>query len=140
MRDGADPDFYEVGRRILYVEVNFKRYGLYLVRWQLSTPILAGVLALLGSLGALVATIIANLVGGLIFFWVDRFIFTSETLAAQWEVRDDIRCVDCGRVARGYRLVRAKNYDRTSDPAPEFRCEACSKKKSDELKKRGIDH
>jgi hypothetical protein len=122
------------------VEINFKRYGLYLVRWQLSTPILAGVLALLGSLGALVATIIANLVGGLIFFWVDRFIFTSETLAAQWEVRDDIRCVDCGRVARGYRLVRAKNYDRTSDPAPEFRCEACSKKKSDELKKRGIDH
>jgi len=122
------------------VEINFKLYGLYLVRWQLSTPILAGVLALLGGLGALVATIIANLVGGLIFFWVDRFIFTSETLAAQWEVRDDIRCVDCGRVARGYRLVRAKNYDRTSDPAPEFRCEACSKKKSDELKKRGIDH
>jgi hypothetical protein len=122
------------------VEINFKLYGLYLVRWQLSTPILAGVLALLGSLGALAATIIANLVGGLIFFWVDRFIFTSETLAAQWEVRDDIRCVDCGRVARGYRLVRAKNYDRTSDPAPEFRCEACSKKKSDELKKRGIDH
>ncbi|HON40274.1 MAG TPA: hypothetical protein PK196_02225 [Methanoculleus sp.] len=122
------------------MEINFKLYGLYLVRWQLSTPILAGVLALLGSLGALAATIIANLVGGLIFFWVDRFIFTSETLAAQWEVRDDIRCVDCGRVARGYRLVRAKNYDRTSDPAPEFRCEACSKKKSDELKKRGIDH
>jgi len=122
------------------VEINFKLYGLYLIRWQLSTPILAGVLALLGSLGALAATIIANLVGGLIFFWVDRFIFTSETLAAQWEVRDDIRCVDCGRVARGYRLVRAKNYDRTSDPAPEFRCEACSKKKSDELKKRGIDH
>ncbi len=122
------------------MEINFKLYGLYLIRWQLSTPILAGVLALLGSLGALAATIIANLVGGLIFFWVDRFIFTSETLAAQWEVRDDIRCVDCGRVARGYRLVRAKNYDRTSDPAPEFRCEACSKKKSDELKKRGIDH
>ncbi len=122
------------------MEINFKLYGLYLVRWQLSTPILAGVLALLGSLGALAATIIANLVGGLIFFWVDRFIFTSETLAAQWEVRDDIRCVDCGRVARGYRLVRAKNYDRTSDSAPEFRCEACSKKKSDELKKRGIDH
>ncbi len=122
------------------MEINFKLYGLYLIRWQLSTPILAGVLALLGSLGALAATIIANLVGGLIFFWFDRFIFTSETLAEQWEVRDDIRCVDCGRVARGYRLVRAKNYDRTSDPAPEFRCEACSKKKSDELKKRGIDH
>ncbi|WP_214021656.1 hypothetical protein [Methanoculleus sp.] len=122
------------------MDVNFKRYGLYLVRWQLSTPILAGVLALLGGLGALAATIIANLVGGLIFFWVDRFIFTSETLAAQWEVKEEVRCVDCGTVARGYRLVRAKNYDRTNDPAPEFRCEACSRKKSEELKKRGVRH
>ncbi len=140
MRDGADPDFYEVARRILWVEVNFKRYGLYLVRWQLSTPILAGVLALLGGLGALTATIIANLIGGLIFFWVDRFIFTSETLAAQWEVREEVRCVDCGTIARGYRLVRAENYDKTNDPAPEFRCEACSKRKSEELKKRGVRH
>ncbi|WP_292518034.1 hypothetical protein [Methanoculleus sp.] len=122
------------------MEVNFKRYGLYLVRWQLSTPILAGVLALLGGLGALTATIIANLIGGLIFFWVDRFIFTSETLAAQWEVREEVRCVDCGTIARGYRLVRAENYDKTNDPAPEFRCEACSKRKSEELKKRGVRH
>ncbi|MDK2989526.1 MAG: hypothetical protein PWR16_1055 [Methanoculleus sp.] len=122
------------------MEVNFKRYGLYLVRWQLSTPILAGVLALLGGLGALAATIIANLIGGLIFFWVDRFIFTSETLAAQWEVKEEVRCVDCGTVARGYRLVRAQNYDRSEDPAPEFRCEACSRKKSEELKKRGVKH
>ncbi|HOD86021.1 MAG TPA: hypothetical protein PKK41_05365 [Methanoculleus sp.] len=122
------------------MEVNFKRYGLYLVRWQLSTPILAGVLALLGGLGALTATIIANLIGGLIFFWVDRFIFTSETLATQWEVREEVRCVDCGTVARGYRLVRAKDYDRSGDPAPEFRCEECSKKKSEELRKKGIRH
>ena len=122
------------------MEVNFKRYGLYLVRWQLSTPILAGVLALLGGLGALTATIIANLIGGLIFFWVDRFIFTSETLATQWEVREEVRCVDCGTVARGYRLVRAKDYDISGDPAPEFRCEECSKKKSEELRKKGIRH
>mgnify|MGYP001119315623 FL=1 len=122
------------------MDVNFKRYGLYLIRWQLSTPILAGVLALLGGLGALTATIIANLIGGLIFFWVDRFIFTSQTLAAQWEVREEVRCVDCGTVARGYRLVRAKNYDKTDDPAPEFRCEACSKRKSEELRKKGVEH
>ncbi len=122
------------------MEVNFKRYGLYLARWQLSTPILAGVLALLGGIGALTATIIANLIGGLIFFWVDRFIFTSETLDAQWEVKEEVRCADCGTVARGYRLVRARNYDRSKDPAPEFRCEACSKRKSEELKKRGIEH
>ena len=122
------------------MKVNIKRYGLYLIRWQLSTPLLAGVLYLLAGLGALTATIIANLIGGLIFFWVDRFIFTSEALATQWEVREEVRCVDCGTVARGYRLVRAKDYDRSGDPAPEFRCEECSKKKAEELRKKGIRH
>jgi hypothetical protein len=122
------------------VRVNFKRYGLYLLRWQLSTPILAVALYLLAGLGALAATIVANLIGGLIFFWVDRFIFTSQALDAQWEVREEIQCADCGRVSRGYRLVRAKNYDRTEDAAPEFRCEDCSKRKSEDLKKRGIEH
>jgi hypothetical protein len=120
------------------MHVNFKRYGLYLVRWQLSTPILAVVLYYLAPIGALAATVVANLIGGLIFFWVDRFIFTSQALAAQWEVREKIRCVDCGKVARGYRLVRAENYDRSEDSQPEFRCEECSQKKSDELKKRGV--
>ena len=122
------------------MEVNFKRYGLYLIRWQLSTPILAVVLYWLAGLGALAATIVANFIGGLIFFWVDRFIFTSETLAAQWEVKVEVRCVDCGKIARGYRLVRAKSYDKSNDPAPEFRCEACSKRKSEELRRRGIEH
>ncbi|HOB18323.1 MAG TPA: hypothetical protein PKK74_06485 [Candidatus Methanoculleus thermohydrogenotrophicum] len=124
------------------MDVNIKRYGLYLIRWQLSTPILAAVLYLLADLGALMATIIANLIGGLIFFWVDRLIFTSRTLAtpAWWEVREEVRCVDCSTIARGYRLVMTKDYDRTNDPAPEFRCEACSKKKSEELKRRGVYH
>lgn len=122
------------------MEVNLKRYGLYLVRWQLSTPILAGVGIVAAAYGQFFAAVLANLIGGLIFFWVDRFIFTSPVLAAQWEVRDNIRCVDCGRVARGYRLVQTRNYDRTRDPAPEFRCEECSIKKSQELKKRGVEH
>jgi hypothetical protein len=122
------------------MRVNFKRYALYLLRWQLSTPILAVVLYVLAGLGALTATIVANIIGGLIFFWVDRFIFTSQALDAQWEVREDIQCVDCGRVSRGYRLVRAKNYDRTEDAVPQFRCEECSRRKSEELKKRGIEH
>ncbi|WAC05297.1 MAG: hypothetical protein OS112_01325 [Methanoregula sp.] len=120
------------------MQVNFKRYGLYLLRWQASTPILAGVGVLLVSMGQLVAAIVANLVGGLIFFWVDQFIFTSQSLAAQWEVKENITCVDCGKVARGYRLVRSGDYDRTSDREPEFRCEECSKKKSDELRGRGV--
>lgn len=122
------------------MEVNLKRYGLYLIRWQLSTPILAGVLMVLSSMSALVATVIANLIGGLIFFWVDRFIFTSHTLEAQWEVRDTIRCTDCGTIARGYRLVKTGSYDRSEDHEPEFRCEACSERKSEELRERGVKH
>lgn len=83
-------------------------------------------------------TIIANLVGGLIFFWVDMFIFTSQALAPQWEVVEDVVCYDCKKIAsRGYRLVRAKNYDRTA-AAPEFRCEKCSRAKSEEHKKQGV--
>lgn len=52
-----------------------KRYILYLLRWQASTPVLYGVLLLLPSGIPLIATIIANLIGGLIFFWVDLIIF-----------------------------------------------------------------
>jgi len=120
------------------MQVNYKRYGLYLLRWQASTPILAGVGIALVSMGQLVAAIVANLIGGLIFFWVDQFIFTSQSLAAQWEVKENITCVDCGKVTRGYRLARSGDYDRSHDTAPEFRCEECSRKKADELRERGI--
>ena len=51
-----------------------KKYLLYLFRWQLSTPILALVLYFLHT-NELVETIIANLIGGIIFFWVDMLIF-----------------------------------------------------------------
>ena|SRR3989338_7623635 len=112
-----------------------KRYAAYLFRWQMSTPILWGAVSRLGTV--IGATILANFIGGLIFFWVDRFIFTSRLLAPQWEIRENIPCRECGRIARGYRLVKAKNYDRTKS-APEFRCEECSRRKSDELKKRGV--
>jgi len=64
-----------------------KRYLLYLFRWQLSTPILAPVIAffkhspsIFGTKEDWIGSAIANLIGGLIFFWVDRFIFTSEKL------------------------------------------------------------
>ena len=120
------------------MQVNSKRYGLYLLRWQASTPILAGVGVLLASMGQLVAAIVANLIGGLIFFWVDQFIFTSQALAAQWEVKENITCADCGKVARGYRLVRSGDYDKSSDRAPQFRCEECSTKKSELLRSQGV--
>ena len=54
-----------------------KKYILYLIRWQLSTPILAIVLYLLSNMSTLWATIIANFIGGLIFFWIDKLIFKN---------------------------------------------------------------
>jgi hypothetical protein len=93
---------------------------------------------LLAPLRQLIAAIVANLIGGLIFFWVDQFIFTSQSLLAEWEVSDNITCVDCGNIARWYRLVRSRDYDRTHDPEPEFRCKAFSQRKTEELKGRGV--
>jgi hypothetical protein len=120
------------------MDVSLRRYALYLVRWQLSTPLLAVVLIWLNALGALAATVVANLIGGLIFFWVDRFIFTSSAIDPSWEVREQVRCADCGAISRGYRLVRSRGYDRSADPAPQFRCEACSTRKTAELRQRGV--
>ena len=74
---------------------------------------------------------------GLIFFWVDKFIFTSRRFEAQWQVREKVVCCDCHKVARGYRLVRTRNYDK-SDAVPQFRCEACSQKKTEQLIEAGV--
>jgi len=109
-----------------------------LCRWQLSTPILAVALIWLSTLDKWVATMIANLIGGLIFFWVDSFIFKSKLLSTQWEVKDNIDCSDCGKIARGYRIVKTLNYDKIKDEAPKFRCEDCSKKKTELLVNQGI--
>lgn len=126
-------------------KINPKRYTLYLIRWQLSTPLLAPIVAyfkqsdaLFGTREDWIAASVANLIGGLIFYWVDRFIFTSAALSAQWEVKDNVKCVDCGKTSRGYRLVKTANYDRMKDTNPQFRCEKHSKKKSATLRKGGI--
>lgn len=55
-----------------------KKFLLYLLRWQLSTPILALILFLMKDWNYLIATIVANLIGGIIFFWVDRWIFNKK--------------------------------------------------------------
>lgn len=102
------------------------QYLLYLIRWQLSTPILAVFIWYLSDYPAIVGSIVANFIGGLIFFWVDRIIFTSRALMEQWEVVENISCCDCGKVARGYRLVYRKDYDRRRDKYPKYRCERCS--------------
>ena len=61
----------------------FKKYILYLIRWQLSTPILAVCVVWLASLGTTWATIIANFIGGLIFFWVDKWIFNRNKIPSK---------------------------------------------------------
>jgi len=52
-----------------------KKFLLYLLRWQLSTPIIWFVVRNLGT--GLMATVIANFIGGCIFFWIDKIIFRS---------------------------------------------------------------
>ena len=50
------------------------RFLLYLIRWQLSTPVLFLCLWWLADANTWVATITANLIGGAIFYWVDKWI------------------------------------------------------------------
>ena len=54
------------------------KFLLYEARWQASTPILAVCLVLLSNLGSFWATVVANLIGGAIFFWVDKLIFKEK--------------------------------------------------------------
>jgi hypothetical protein len=115
-----------------------KRYVVYLLRWQLSTPILAICITTFAVLGPVWATVAANVIGGLVFFWVDQFIFTSHRLGPVWSVRENVVCEDCGTLARGYRLVTCDNYNRANDPKPQFRCERCSSRKLKTLRAQGV--
>ena len=54
-----------------------KKLLLYLARWQLSSPILALCLIVL-PFGTILNTVMANLIGGLIFFNFDKLIFKKE--------------------------------------------------------------
>lgn len=50
-----------------------KQFVFYLFRWQLSTPILWAVVALVGT--SIWGTVFANLIGACIFFFIDKRIF-----------------------------------------------------------------
>lgn len=114
--------------------VNLRRFTLYLLRWQLSTPILWLVVKNLGV--GLWPTVLANLIGGTIFFWVDRFIFTSKAVE-MWHFKEKGRCDECGKETGLWRLVLAPNYDKRQQE-PKFFCMSCSKNKTDELRAAGI--
>jgi hypothetical protein len=110
-----------------------KRFILYLFRWQLSTPILWLVVRNMGA--GIWATVIANLIGGAIFFWVDRFIFTSASVE-MWHLKEGT-CDNCGSRGHLWRLVLAPNYDKREEE-PKYFCIKCSKAKTDELRAKGI--
>jgi DNA-directed RNA polymerase subunit RPC12/RpoP len=112
-----------------------KRFILYLCRWQLSTPILWPVVNWLGA--GVASVVVANLIGGAIFFWVDKFIFTSPMLEV-WHYQPHGKCQGCGKKAELWRLVKAKDYDKTK-AHPVFLCAECSYKKLEELKAKGIE-
>ena len=121
------------GRKHLMKDI-LKRYGLYLVRWQLSTPILAVCIYFLTqSLGPTLTTVIANFIGGLIFFWVDQWIFRKTDILFSgelWEEKEGVICEDCRKEdIRGYRLIRGDHYDKSRDTHPQFRCQECSRRK-----------
>lgn len=120
------------------------KFVLYLIRWQLSTIVMTPVIATIkhsssiwGTKEDWIAVIVANLVGGSIFFWVDRFIFKSKTIE-QWEILKQGQCHDCGKVDLVRRLVCAPGgYDKSDDKDPEYRCRECSEVKLKQLKKAG---
>ncbi|MFA6963668.1 MAG: hypothetical protein WC227_03045 [Patescibacteria group bacterium] len=118
------------------------KFILYLIRWQLSTLILAPAVAyfkhspsIMGTKEDWIAATVANLIGGCIFFWVDRFIFKSK-LIEKWEIIPSGTCFDCGKKDLVRRLVMAPGgYDRTEDKHPQYRCPKCSEIKLNSLKK-----
>jgi len=126
----------------------FKKFLLYALRWQLSTPILAPVVMYCEDIffpdnptaNYWLAVTAANFIGSCIFFWVDKFIFRTKLKNPLWEIRDNTDCFDCGKKnCRCYRLVKARNYDRMDDKQPEFRCEVCSEKRTKQLRERGVE-
>ena len=112
---------------------SLKKFLLYLFRWQLSTPILWLVVKNLGT--GLMSTITANLIGGSIFFWIDKLIFKSSHTEI-WHLKNGY-CDKCHKSGDLYRLVKAGNYDRTT-AQPKFFCAKCSQEKLKELNIKNI--
>jgi hypothetical protein len=118
------------------------KFLLYLGRWQLSSLILSPAISLFngtsiwGTPETWAASCVANLVGGSLFFWVDKFIFTSKAVE-MWHVIPNGKCDGCGKVTELWRLTLAPGYDKRQDE-PKYLCMECSKKKTDKLRAKGI--
>lgn len=62
---------------IMKHKVNMQRLIAYLLRWQMSTPILAAVTYWLSDYGTILSSIAANLIGGMLFYKIDEKIFSN---------------------------------------------------------------
>jgi hypothetical protein len=116
------------------IKETMKKFLLYLLRWQLSTPILWIVVKQMGT--SVESTVLANLIGGSIFYWVDKFIFTSSAIE-MWHIKEGV-CDSCKSKGHLWRLVLAPKYDKRKDPNPKFLCMKCSKEKTDKLRAKGL--
>ena len=58
-------------------KLEIKKFMIYLLRWQLSTPVLALCLYIL-PFKTIISTILANFIGGCIFYWIDKKIFKDK--------------------------------------------------------------
>lgn len=54
-----------------------RRLIAYILRWQMSTPILAVVTYWLSGYGTILSSIAANLIGGMLFYKIDEKIFNN---------------------------------------------------------------
>ena len=78
-------------------------------------------------------TVIANFIGSLIFFNVDRIIFRSTSKVPLWEIVDDKECYECGTFGTCFRIVEWRGYNRRVVDKPQFRCEKCRNHKMKEI-------
>lgn len=81
----------------------------------------------------LTATIIANFIGGLMFFWIDKIIFKQRPKLPLLEIKKG-KCSDCGCNIEVRGIVNWGNYDKTNDKRPKFRCTLCSQTKMEQIK------
>ena len=77
-----------------------KKFILYMLRWQISTPVIGLCYALMqDSLGLIWTAILANVIGGLVFFYPDLYIFKDKPT---WVVINKIN----GRILQKFKTVR----------------------------------
>jgi hypothetical protein len=93
---------------------------------------------MLAVYGPTVGAIVANLIGALIFFWIDMIIFKKVYKEPLWEIKEDVVCHDCGAKETGYRIVEWMGYSRSKDANPEFRCDHCRFIKYEQVKQKAL--